>query len=191
MVDFFEATYMVLYITAMIGRASYAKKTKKIEVIISKRKAFEWSLLVLGSLMMILPLVYIFTGYIDQYNFILPLWLRILGLASFALAVFLHNWTHKVLGVNWSPRLEIKKNQKLITSGPYNYVRHPMYAAFLLWSISQGIVLPNSFLIVVSILSMGIVYFSRVNAEEQLMIEQFGNEYIKYMKKTGRIIPKI
>ena len=187
----FKIIFIVLMVIAAIGRAPYAIKSKKIKVMVSKRKGFEIFLLSLSSLIMITPLVYVFTDWIDSFNFNLPLFVRIIGVLGFAFAVFLHNWSHVALSVNWSPTLEIKKNQKLITTGPYKYVRHPMYAAFFIWAIFQGILLSNSLVLAVGIISIAIVYFSRVDAEEQMMIEQFGKQYREYMERTGRLWLKI
>ncbi|MEE9566562.1 MAG: isoprenylcysteine carboxylmethyltransferase family protein, partial [Desulfobacteria bacterium] len=79
----------------------------------------------------------------------------------------------------------------LITEGVFRYIRHPMYAAHLLWAIAQVLMLHNwiagySFLVVAVPL-----YLLRVNDEEQMMLEQFGEGYREYMQRTRRIIPHL
>jgi len=86
--------------------------------------------------------------------------------------------------------LSIRDDHQLVTSGVFKHIRHPMYAAHLLWAVAQVLMLHNwiagfSFL-VVSIPQ----YLLRVNAEEQMMLEQFGEQYKNYMQRTGRIIPR-
>jgi len=182
--------YLVLYVIAMIGRVPFAIKVKKLKVILSIKKPREYSLILVGVPMMVLPLIHIFSNWIEVFNVVVPLIVQILGGVLFAGAVFLHNWTHIELNTNWSPMLEIKKNQKLITTGPYKHIRHPMYAAFLLWAISQGFFLANWLVLVGGTLGFLILYFVRVKDEEQMMLKQFGKEYEKHMNSTGRLLPK-
>jgi len=120
----------------------------------------------------------------------LPESIRIIGIIGFA-AAFIHNWAHITLKTNFSPLLEIKEKQKLITSGPYRYVRHPMYSAFFLWALFQGILLSNWLVLFAGIASHALLYLFRIKNEEQLMIKAFGKEYKDYMKRTGRLFPKI
>ena len=107
------------------------------------------------------------------------------------MAIALYGWTHKTLDGNWSNVLEIRENHKLITAGPYRHVRHPMYTAFWLWVIFQGPLLSNAAVWLVGIVTWAITYCLRVADEEQMMIEQFGRQYEQYMRKTGRLWPKL
>jgi protein-S-isoprenylcysteine O-methyltransferase Ste14 len=182
--------YMVLYVIAAAGRAPYAKKVKEIKTIKKIKRKREYFLLGFGAIMMILPLFYIFSDKLNNFNMNLPLPIRIIGGIFFLIAVFLHNYTHFLLKTNWAPTVEIKENQKLITKGIYKYIRHPMYLAFFIWVVSQGIFLSNWLILVVGILMHAIVYKSRVDDEEKMMLKQFKN-YKSYMKKTGRLLPKI
>ena len=184
-----KIVYMVLYVIAAAGRAPIAQKVKKMKAIISVKQKREYVLLFFGSIMMVLPLFYVFSDLLDSYNMGLPMFVRIIGGIAFAFAVYLHNWSHNALDVNWSPTLQIKKNQKLITKGPYKYVRHPMYSAFFLWVLSPGVFLSNWLVGVGGIASFALLYFVRVGDEEKLMIKQFGKGYKDYMKKTNRLVP--
>ncbi len=60
----------------------------------------------------------------------MPPWSRWVGAALGIVTLPLLLWTHHALGKNWSGALEIKGQQTLITSGPYRWVRHPMYTTF-------------------------------------------------------------
>ena len=184
--------FMVLYVAAAASRAPYAQKVKKLKIKKSKRKVIEAITMVPVALaLMILPLFYVFSPWLDSFNMGLRLWVRIVGVIGFSVAVFMHAWTHYTLKTNWAPFLEIHKGHKLITSGPYKHVRHPMYTAFWLWSIFQGILLSNWLVLILGIASFALMYFIRINYEEELMIEEFGKKYKSYMKKTGRLFPKI
>ena len=54
--------------------------------------------------------------------------------------------SHKELAENWSPFLEIKDHQKLIKTGIYKYIRHPMYLSMWIFAIFQGFILSNLFI---------------------------------------------
>ncbi|MCG2694024.1 isoprenylcysteine carboxylmethyltransferase family protein [Candidatus Parcubacteria bacterium] len=187
----FKTIYIALLIIGMAGRIPFAIKIKKIKEVRTYKKLRESFVLMISSLVVLPALFYIFTDWLNDFNIGLPFWARIIGVIGFAFGIFLHNWTHIALGTNWSPTLEIKKNQKLVMCGPYKYMRHPMYSAFWLWVLFQGILLSNWLVFVLGVLSFGIVYFSRIKDEEKIMIEKFGNEYKEYMKHTGRLFPKL
>ena len=189
MIDFYSISYLVLYVIAGISRGVYARKEKHMKKKRSIRKTQDIILMIPISLfMMLLPIAHIFTDYFTRFNMNLPQWARVLGLVGFAVAVYLHVVTHIALKTNWSPYVEVKPKQKLITTGIYKRIRHPMYTAFLFWGLSQGILLDNSLIWVLGTLSFLTLYILRINDEEKLMLEEFP-EYKNYMKKTGRLFP--
>jgi protein-S-isoprenylcysteine O-methyltransferase Ste14 len=72
----------------------------------------------------------------------------------------------------------------------YRWVRHPMYSALMLCFVGLSLVSavwPFMVLVLLSIL----FFFRVVGREEVMMIEQFGDEYRAYMKKTGRFLPRL
>lgn len=84
---------------------------------------------------------------------------------------------------------EVGHNAKLVTNGPYAVIRHPMYAAILLVSLSLVITYFTLFrFIVLLILTIDLV--SKLNYEEGLLSKKL-NEYKKYKQKTYRLIPFI
>ena len=187
----FKIIYMVLYVVAAVGRAPFAHKVKKMKAEVSKKSALEIFILISTVPFMLLPLLYVFSSRLDYFNWSFPLWVRIIGAIGFAFAVFMHNWSHIALGINWSPTLELKKEQRLITNGPYKYIRHPMYTAFLLWVSFQPLLLPNWLVLLAGLFGIAMMYFGRVEKEEKMMLERFGKEYEDYMKKTGRLFPRL
>jgi len=112
-----------------------------------------------------------------------------LGTLVFAASLWLFYRTHKDLGRNWSVSLDIRESHKLITSGVYALVRHPMYSAFWLWAIAQALLLPNWVAGFAGIVGFGILFFGRVGEEERLMCDAFGDEYRAYMRRTSRVLP--
>ena len=125
----------------------------------------------------------------SKLDFPLPVWLRWTGLALGLAGLGLWTWTHVALGTLWSAQLQLRAKHRLVTSGPYSRIRHPMYTAILVWVTSLGFVIANWIPIIFAVL-MAVILVARVPREEQMMIEQFSDEYREYMKRTGRFLPK-
>jgi len=146
----------------------------------------------------IVPLVYIASNFesarfqflsFADYPFVPALaWI---GTVVLATSMWLFYRTHKDLGRNWSVSLDIREDHKLITSGVYALVRHPMYSAFWLWAIAQALLLPNWIAGLAGIVGFGTLFFGRVFEEERLMLKAFGDEYRVYMQRTARVLPGV
>ena len=120
-----------------------------------------------------------------------PLWLRWIGV-GIALAGFaLLQWAQITLGRSWSDTPRMMKRQALITSGPYQFIRHPIYMAFIL-ILSSTFFISANWLIGLTWAGMTVLDIaSRIGFEESLMVEYFGDQYREYMKKTGRLLPRL
>lgn len=140
--------------------------------------------------MFLVPMLYIFTKLFNGFDINLPMWLRYISAVGLVLNAVFFYYIHRELSNNWSPYLEICENQKLIKTGVYSKIRHPMYTQSWLWVILQGVVSSNLFVFIFGIVTWGFLYFTRVFNEEEMMKEQFKDEYIEYMQQTGRLLPK-
>jgi protein-S-isoprenylcysteine O-methyltransferase len=96
-------------------------------------------------------------------------------------------WARQTLGKNWSQTVSAKEGHELVTSGPYRFVRHPIYAGGLAACIASAVVAGGPF--VFALLTVGPIFIWRVGAEDKLMTQQFPNEYPVYMKRTKALIP--
>ena len=94
-----------------------------------------------------------------------------------------------ILGVHGSLKIDIKENHKLIIKGPYQVIRHPIYAGILFillgYSLSFSSII-SSIIILLVLLPLG---RGRMALEEKLLTQTFGDEYLAYMKRTKRLIP--
>ena len=97
--------------------------------------------------------------------------------------------SHADLGTNWSITLEVREQHRLITHGVYRRVRHPMYAALLLYSVGQALVIPNWVAGPSYLVAFAILFAFRVGAEERMMREYFGDTYEAYAARTKRLVP--
>lgn len=188
----FKIAYWVGLITQLIVRAPFNKTWKsgtKTVQRISTTETLLLGLLLVGNL--ILPSIYSFTNWLDFANYSLPDWLGWLGVVLMACALFIFWRSHVDLKSNWSPSLEIRSDHTLITNGIYRSIRHPMYASQWVWVFAQLLLLQNWLAGPIGLLVFAPFYFLRVRAEEQLMLDTFGDPYQEYMTQTGGVIPKL
>jgi protein-S-isoprenylcysteine O-methyltransferase Ste14 len=185
-----------LFVAMAVGwyfiRYRYARRARREKVAKSARGSRENTLLLVSLAGLgIMPFVYILTGapHFASYTF-RPIqgWLG--GLTAVA-ALVMFRLTHRALGRNWSISLDVRENHRLVTSGIYRRIRHPMYTAFWLWAVAQALLLPNIAAGFAGMIGFGILYFGRVSREEHMMTETFGDEYREYMGRTGRLIPRV
>ena len=190
-----EIIYKIIFVFFLILmifiRMPHNMRYKKTEIYLSKKEKREKLLVALNGIsMMLVPLIYVFTGWLDFFKMNLPDWIRIIGIVIIFLGLIFFWWIHKTLGENWSPVLEIRKGHKLIIKGPYKYVRHPMYTLFYIFAIGLLLLVSNWFVGLFALLSWHLLYVIRISSEEKMMLEQFGIEWEKYCKRaTKKLVP--
>jgi protein-S-isoprenylcysteine O-methyltransferase Ste14 len=187
--NIFEVIFLVGFVVGSVIRKVYTFRCRHSKATKKRKSLVDIILISAAGVGMALPLFYLFTPWLDFADYDLPGWLGWIGTVVFAMALFLLWRSHADLGRNWSATLQIRREHSLITDGIYRHIRHPMYAAHLLWAIAQGLLLENwlagwAFLVI----SVPF-YLLRVPKEEKMMLEQFGEEYREYISRTGRIIP--
>lgn len=186
----FKIVFLIFIILMIFIRMPHSTKYKKIEKYLSEKEKREKLLVALNGIsMMFVPLIYVFTGWLDFFKTNLPDWIRIIGIVIIFLGLIFFWWIHKTLGENWSPVLEIRKGHKLITKGPYKYVRHPMYTLFYVFAIGLLLLVSNWFVGLFALSSWHLLYVIRVSTEEKMMLEQFGIEWENYCRQTRKLIP--
>ncbi len=154
-----------------------------------------------GLLRTALRLVVLFTGlavvagyailpdWIILFDLPVPAWLRWLGFVLGVFALSLLIWVHHTLGRQWSTSLELQQQHRLVTTGPYQWVRHPMYTVLIAAFISLSLVSANLLVALPFVLAIVFMY-SRIDKEEAMMVEKFGDEYRAFMAHTGRLLPR-
>ncbi|MCR4438692.1 MAG: isoprenylcysteine carboxylmethyltransferase family protein [bacterium] len=121
----------------------------------------------------------------------LPATARLAGLAL-GLGALLALWSvHHALGNNFTTSVVPKAHHTLVQTGPYRWVRHPMYSSYLLLFVAAFLVSENAGIglmgtaIILSLMTL------RLRKEEALLIERFGEKYRSYMKTTRKFFPAI
>ncbi|HVU38713.1 MAG TPA: isoprenylcysteine carboxylmethyltransferase family protein [Opitutales bacterium] len=116
---------------------------------------------------------------------------QILGVLACAAGVAIAIWARYILGRNWSAVPTIKEGHELITSGPYQWVRHPIYTGILL-ALFGTMVLGGGRvwqICAYGFMAIGLHFKSRV--EEGFMMQTFPDSYPAYRQRTKAIIPYI
>lgn len=119
----------------------------------------------------------------------LPEWSRWLGVGIGLLCVFGIYWLFSSIGSGITPTSATRQEHTLSASGPYRWVRHPLYTIGSSFFVSFGMMADNWFIASLGILTF-ILMAIRTPKEEANLIEKFGDEYRSYMKHTGRFLPK-
>jgi protein-S-isoprenylcysteine O-methyltransferase Ste14 len=185
-----KIAWLLGIVTWYVIRYPYARRAKRIGILYRRDRAGELALLFLASLgLFVVPLIYLVTGqpaFADYQFRSAQGWA---GALVFIGALWLFRRSHKDLGRHWSIALEIRERHRVVSTGVYSRIRHPMYAAFWLQAIAQALLLPNWVAGSAGLAVVAILFFVRVGREERLMLEQFGDDYRSYIARTDRIVP--
>lgn len=187
----FKIVYFVGFIIITVVRKIFTARLRNEKLAVDNKTALDITLLALNGIGMIIPLVYVFSTLLDFADYHRPEWIGYLGAILFLNASWLLYCSHADLNRNWIPIVGLRPDHKLITTGVYKNIRHPMYSAHLIWALAQAMILPNwiagfSFMIVL------IPHiFIRMGVEERFLIKQFGDKYQAYIKRSGRLLPRL
>ncbi|MGY5859604.1 MAG: isoprenylcysteine carboxylmethyltransferase family protein [Candidatus Thorarchaeota archaeon] len=198
--NLFAILFFIMFIAFWFVRGYYIRKTRNPNARRSREERKEamkkegWTgvaLIVLLPLGFIIGILYVFNPLWLSLNFLMiPDLVRWFGFIMFLVSIPMVIWVHRALGRSYSYALETKTEQTLITSGPFSRVRHPLYSAHNIFNLGMIFFTLNIPLIVFAIIGIPLTYV-RMRDEERMMIEQFGSEYEEYMKRTGRIFPRL
>lgn len=114
-----------------------------------------------------------------------------IGLALLFLGIIIRWTAIRRLGKFFTGTVTIKDDHALVRSGPYAHVRHPGYSGLLLAHLGIGMCFSNWFSIALSSIPYFIAAGYRMHIEEQVLVNEFGNDYLDYARQTKRLIPKL
>jgi protein-S-isoprenylcysteine O-methyltransferase Ste14 len=173
-------------------RVPHDKRSKETKIAESRKGALEATLLVLmGIGGFVLPLVFILSPFFSFANYALRLLPLLGGIMCLGFSFWLFYRSHADLGTNWSNSLELRENHRLVISGIYKSIRHPMYAAIFIYALAQTLLLPNWMAGPGCLVAFVLMLVFRLPPEERMMLGKFGQPYQDYMAKTKRLIPGI
>lgn len=117
-----------------------------------------------------------------------PVWLRWVGAAGFAASVAWLWWMFHSLGRNLTDTVVTRSAAQFVESGPYRFVRNPMYVGVLFLGISLGLAEGN-WLVPIGAAVVFAFMAVRTPIEEKFLIARFGDQYRDYMRRVGRFWP--
>jgi protein-S-isoprenylcysteine O-methyltransferase Ste14 len=139
----------------------------------------------------------LFTAWVMPYMDAREIWvlpggdvLRWIGLVLLAAGAFLRIWPMMTLGERFASVAAIQEGHKLHTGGVYQWTRHPSYVGILLMDLGFAAIFRSS----VAVLLLPIVFYmfkKRMDIEESLLLDEFGEEYRDYMKRSARLVPGV
>ena len=117
-------------------------------------------------------------------------WMRWTGFGMGIIVIPLIYLVFSAIGSNISETVFTKDSHRLITTGIYTRVRHPLYMVFALSLISFSLLTANWFIAAMSVISMALVLTVVVPKEEKQLIQKFGDDYRNYQKRSGKMWPR-
>ncbi len=196
----FKLLFLVLFVLVLIVRIYFSLKQQRVgqsswsvDEDAVKREG-RWSLLLrpLTFLFMLglLALYFIEPAGSEWLHLSLPEQFRYFGAFLGFGGILMLVLTHRALAIQWSTTLQFKEDHTLITNGPYGFIRNPMYTSLSI--IFIGLAVVSSFWpLWILTLIMTIFFFRIVRIEEEMMIDEFGDEYVTYIERTGRYLPRM
>jgi protein-S-isoprenylcysteine O-methyltransferase Ste14 len=112
------------------------------------------------------------------------------GLAVTVAGIGLAVWARFILGRNWSAMVTIKQDHRLIRTGPYSVVRHPIYSGLLLALFGTAFVVGEVRGFAAFAFAF-VAWIIKSRAEERFLREEFGQEYEDYRRQTYAFVPYI
>jgi len=177
-------------IVTLIIRAPHGERSRAIPVVDNRKSKLDMTLIVVVSIaMIILPIITMATNLLSFADHTLYPLSFFAGAVLMVISWWLFYRSHADLGTNWSPSLELREKHQLITTGIYTYIRHPMYTSLFLYAIAQALLLPNWFSGPSFLIGFVLLYVLRIEQEEKMMVDKFGDQYLVYCRRTKRLLP--
>ncbi len=190
----FRAIVITLFISGLSVGVYYRRKAAQSGEKLSRQEEglpIFIALRLFGFAAWISILVYIvYPPWMQWSTLQIPTVLRWFGVILGAVSVPLFYWVFSSLGKNVTDTVVTRKRHTLVTSGPYRWVRHPLYAVWILSWIGFTLLAANWFFMLMIILVFTVLLI-RTPIEEAKLIEKFGDEYCGYMRHTGRFLPHL
>ena len=172
------------FVAVWVVAAFWVKATKQAEPLSSR---FGYGLLMAAGFYLLfserLPLGVLAGRFVGKSD-----WIATVGIALTFAGVGLSIWARIILGRNWSGKVTRKVDHQLIRSGPYAFVRHPIYSGLLLAAIGTATVVGEWR----AVLGIALILASesiKARREEQFMSAEFGDSYEEYRRGTWFLIP--
>jgi protein-S-isoprenylcysteine O-methyltransferase Ste14 len=182
-----------------LGKSRWSKTEREFKAEISQPTGLVLILAASGTVIFFLEtatyILLVALGLIDivthsplQLHLRCDLWVQLLGIILTIAGYVLFGWSVLARGA-YATSWEMPQDQKLVTWGPYRYVRHPSYVAYFLLFIGLFLTLINLAAMIPCIAIPG--YVAVATKEEEMLTKRFGATYTRYQRETGKFLPKL
>jgi protein-S-isoprenylcysteine O-methyltransferase Ste14 len=115
-------------------------------------------------------------------------WALVIGAVVCVFGLFITVWARRTLAGNWSSDVTFKQGHELVKTGPYRFVRHPIYTGLLVMCLGSAIEI-GRLRCWLSIVVVGIGFWIKLTQEESLMLRHFPDAYPVYQKRVKALVP--
>lgn len=112
-----------------------------------------------------------------------------LGVTVAVVGIAFAIWARWHLGENWSAAVTLKEGHELISSGPYRYIRHPIYSGMLLAFVGTALAL-GEYRALISVCIVLVAFYTKAKKEELFLTQEFGEKFREHSRRTGMFLPK-
>ena len=112
----------------------------------------------------------------------------IAGATVCVFGLFVTLWARRTLAGNWSSDVTFKQDHELIKTGPYRFVRHPIYTGLLLMALGTAVAV-GQLRCWLGVAMAGVGFWIKLKQEERLMLRHFPNDYPAYQKQVKALVP--
>ena len=186
-----KAVVLAATVVMMAIRGPHGQRSRSVKVEESFKSPLETGLLVIAWVGFFVPLIWVASPAFRFAEYPLRTGPLVAGVICLVIGLWLFYRSHADLGTNWSISLDVREGHLLITHGVYREVRHPMYSALALYSVGLALVIPNWVAGFSNLVAFAILLALRIGAEEKMMGQQFGKEYVAYTARTKRLLPRV
>ncbi|MBI3967016.1 MAG: isoprenylcysteine carboxylmethyltransferase family protein [Chloroflexi bacterium] len=188
----FRLAFAVLGLTAFSVSTGFRLRADKLGGRMSRgseHPCVRTALSAAGILMLLIAALYVLRPTWLRWSQVpLPASLRWLAVGVATLCLPLLTWVLGTLGQNITPTVTTRSQHSLVVTGPYRWVRHPLYTVSLIFWASLGVIAANGLMLVL-LAGAFVVLVIRTPAEEARLLERFGEVYQTYCERTGRFLP--
>lgn len=179
----FTATYLAI-------RGVFARRMRRAKAVSRADLRDRLLILLVGLGQIVLPCIVATQPVLGLAARAQPLACTVLGVAVMLAGLWLFWRSHADLGDSWSVTLELNAQHRLVTEGLYRFVRHPMYASFLVLGLGQALLVANWIAGLSGLAATALLMAVRLPREEAMMIERFGDQYREYRRRVGAVLPR-
>ena len=189
----FRMTLLVVSLIQMVISLTYLRKTGAGSTIFGRREegvGMSAAIAVFYVAYVVAIVVYFLNPAWMAWSIVsIPPWLRWIGIVPLLLGACWSIRSLQFIGNNITISISTKQDHALVTNGPYQWVRHPLYSAGMVESVGVCLLLANWFVAVSAAVFWSLIAY-RTPMEERKLIETFGDEYRVYMERVGRFVPR-